>query len=183
MSHTFDPESAHALEGDDRFRYLSRDELVAALDGAQGGTVVDVGSGTGFYTREVAPFVEHLYAVDVQDEMHDHFAERAVPANVELVLAPASDLPFDDGAVDGLYSTMTYHEVEETAPAEFARVLRQGGSIVVADWSKRGAGERGPPLEERESASTASTDLEAVGFTVSRARERPETFFIEATLE
>ncbi|MFW5922698.1 MAG: class I SAM-dependent methyltransferase [Halodesulfurarchaeum sp.] len=183
MSHTFDPASAHALEGEARFRYLSRDELVGALRGARGGTVADIGSGTGFYTREVAPYVEHLYAVDVQDEMHDHFAEREIPPSVELVLAPASNLPFEDGTLDGLYTTMTYHEVEETAPAEFARVLRRGGSIVVADWSNRGAGKRGPPLGERKRASTASTELEAVGFTVGRARERPETFFIEATLE
>lgn len=182
MPYTFDPESAHALEGDDRFRYLSRDELVAALEGASGGTVADIGSGTGFYTREVAPFVEHLYAVDLQDEMHDHFAEREIPSNVELVLAPARSLPFETDNLDGLFSTMTYHEVEESAPAEFARVVRSGGRIVVADWSRHGAGQRGPPLGERKSASGATEELEAVGFDVTRARERPETFFLEATL-
>lgn len=183
MAHTFDPSSAHALEGEDRFRYLSRDELVGALDGASDGTIADIGSGTGFYTREVAPFVDHLYAVDVQDEMHDQFDDRDVPENVELVLAPASNLPFDTDALDGLYSTMTFHELEETAPAELARVLRPGGTLVIADWSKRGAGDRGPPLGERNSAREATTALEADGFTVTRARERPETFFIEATLE
>ncbi|MDZ7850954.1 MAG: class I SAM-dependent methyltransferase [Halodesulfurarchaeum sp.] len=182
MPHTFDPESAHALEGEDRFRYLSRDELVSALGEAKGGIVADIGSGTGFYTREVAPFVERLHAVDVQDEMHEHFAERKIPSNVELVLAPARSLPFETSTLDGLFTTMTYHEVEESAPAEFARVVRSGGRLVVADWSKHGAGQRGPPLAERKSASGATAELEAVGFDVTRARERPETFFIEATL-
>ncbi len=183
MSHTFDPESAHSLEGDDRFRYLSRDELVGALDAGSGDTIADIGSGTGFYTREVAPYVGHLYAVDVQDEMHEHFADREIPSNVELVLSPASSLPFDDGSLDGLFTTMTYHEVEASAPAEFARVVRPGGTIVIADWSGRGAGERGPPLAERQNAESAASDLEAVGFHIDSARERPETFFVKATRE
>ncbi|MFB6086308.1 MAG: class I SAM-dependent methyltransferase [Halodesulfurarchaeum sp.] len=183
MSHTFDPTSAHALEGDDRFRFLSRDELITALDDARGGTVADIGSGTGFYTREVAPFVEHLYAVDVQEEMHEHFSGRGIPTNVEMVLTPARSLPFETDTLDGLYTTMTFHEIEKTAPAEFARVVRSGGSIVIADWSRNGTGERGPPLSERESASTAVAALEDDGFDITRAVERPETFFVEATRE
>jgi ubiquinone/menaquinone biosynthesis C-methylase UbiE len=181
MAHTFDPDSAHALEGTDRFRYLSRDELVGALELDGDETVADIGSGTGFYTREVAPSVGHLYAVDLQSAMHDQFASREVPPNVECVLAPAASLPFETGSLDAIYSTMTFHEVEPTAPAEFARVLESGGRIVVADWSKHGAGERGPPLSERKSATEAAEALSAAGFDLGLARERPETFFIEAT--
>lgn len=180
MSHTFDPDSAHALEGADRFRYLSRDELVGALDVDGEATVADIGSGTGFYTREVAPFVGRLYAVDVQEAMHEHFTSREIPPNVELILSPASSMPLDENSLDGLYSTMTYHEVEPTAPAEFARVLRPGGSLVVADWSALGTGERGPPLAEREHVDSAAQALEDAGFSILAARERPETFFLEA---
>ena len=179
--HTFDPSSAQSLEGLDRFRYLSRDELVGALSVDAAATVADVGSGTGFYTREVAPYVGTLYAVDLQDEMHEAFSDREIPANVEQVLAPAASLPFADDHLDGLYSTMTFHEVSKKAPAEFARVVRPGGSLVVVDWSAAGEGARGPPTAERHSVATAVDRVEAAGFDVSVARERPETFFLEAT--
>ena len=179
--HTFDPSSAHSLEGLDRFRYLSRDELVGALGLPETATVADVGSGTGFYTREVAPYVGTVYAVDLQDEMHDAFSDREIPPNVELVLAPAANLPFEDGQLDGLYSTMTFHEVSEAAPAELARVLRPDGSLVIVDWSAAGEGARGPPTTERHDVAEATDRLEAAGFDVTLARERPETFFLEAT--
>lgn len=181
MAHTFDPGSAASLEDLDRFRYLSRDELVAAIDVETDSTVADIGSGTGFYTREIAPFVGKLYAVDLQDEMHDKFVEEQIPSNVELVLSPAASLPFETGTIDAIYSTMTFHEVSNAAPAEFDRVLGPGGRLVIADWSSGGAGERGPPLGERTNADGAAKALEAVGFSVESTSERPETFMLEAT--
>lgn len=183
MGHTFDPEKADSLEDADRFRYLSRDEIVGALEAPTDGAVAEIGSGTGFYTREVAPFVGTLYAVDVQDAMHDQFRARSVPENVELVRAPAASLPFEDGELEGLYSTMTFHEVSSAAPAEFARVLTPGGTLVVADWSKNGTGERGPPLSERRTATGAVDALESAGFSAASARERPETLFVAARLD
>ena len=82
--------------------------------------------------------------------------------------------------MDGVISTMTYHELQTTTTEEISRVLRPGGSLVIADWSNEGEGVRGPPLSERTSASQAVSNLESAGFDVLRAQERPETFFIEA---
>ena len=179
--HTFDPESAASLEGPDRFRYLSREELVGGLAVGPDAVVADVGSGTGFYTREVAPFVGTLYGVDLQDEMHAAFRDREIPPNVELVRAPAASMPFAADYLDGLYSTMTFHEISGAAPAEFARVVRPGGSLVVADWSANGEGAHGPPTSERHSLDTATERFRDVGFEVTAARERTETFFLQAT--
>lgn len=181
MAHTFDPGKAASLEDLDRFRYLSRDELVGALDVEPNSTVADIGSGTGFYTREVAPYVDHLYAVDVQDQMHEHFADQQIPSNVELVLSPAASLPFDSGTLDAVYSTMTFHEVSADAPSEFERVLGKSGRLVIADWSSGGAGERGPPLEARTNADGAASELAAAGFEIESVQERPETFLLTAT--
>ena len=180
MSHTFDPDGAHQLEGLDRFRYLSRDEIVGALEVGPNGRIADIGSGTGFYTREIAPYAGTVYAVDLQDEMHAHFSEREIPQNVELVLSPASSLPFANGALDGVVSTMTFHELESRASEEFARVLASDGSLVISDWSAAGDGARGPSLSERKSAEESKAVLQSVGFEVLRAEERPETFLIKA---
>jgi ubiquinone/menaquinone biosynthesis C-methylase UbiE len=182
--HTFDPESADKLEDESRYRYLSREELVSALDLGRGrsrGTIADLGSGTGFYTDDVAPFAGDVRAVDLQDAMHELYREKGVPENVELVTADVEDLPFGDGELDAAFSTMTFHEfASEGALAEVARVLEDGARFVVADWTANGDGESGPPVTERYDRDEAVELLEGVGFEVLRGDERPETFFVIA---
>ena len=179
--HTYDVDRAPNLEDESRYRCLSRDELVAALDPEPGWTVADLGSGTGFYTDDVAPFVEALHAVDVQAEMHDFYREKGVPGNVELVTAGVADLPFADGELDGAFSTMTYHEFyAEDALAEVRRALAPGGRFVIVDWTAEGSGESGPPLTERYDLTRARGHLESAGFHVEWTSERPETFVLVA---
>jgi ubiquinone/menaquinone biosynthesis C-methylase UbiE len=179
--HTYDVERAPNLEDEGRYRYLSCEELVAALDPEPDWTVADLGSGTGFYTDDVAPFVGTVHAVDVQAEMHEFYREKGVPANVDLVTAEVADLPFDDGELDAAFSTMTYHEFySEAALAELRRVLAPDGALVLADWTARGAGEDGPPTDERYDRATAREHLDAAEFEIDRASERPETFVVVA---
>ncbi|WP_336036936.1 class I SAM-dependent methyltransferase [Halobacterium yunchengense] len=179
--HTFDPERAANLEDASRFRYCSRDELVAALDPEPEDRVADLGSGTGFYTREVAPFVGRVDAVDVQPQMHEEFRDRGVPENVSLVTADVADLPFGAGELDGAFSTMTFHEFASAESlAAVHRVLAEGGPFVAADWSAAGEGEDGPPVDERFDAEDAADLLADAGFAVERATDRPETLFVVA---
>ncbi len=184
--HTFDPDKAAKLEDPGRYRYVSRDELVAELDLSGDETVADLGSGTGFYTDDVASFGDEMgvsvYAVDMQAEMHDHYREKGVPENVALVTAAIDDLPFEDDELDAAFSTMTFHEFAGAdALAEVARVLRPGGRLVVADWSANGRGEDGPSVDERYDEEKASELLTAAGFEVEFGKERPETFVSVAT--
>ncbi|MFB6070284.1 MAG: class I SAM-dependent methyltransferase [Halanaeroarchaeum sp.] len=180
--HTFDPEAAAKLEDVDRYRYLSRDELVGGLAVDESDAVVDLGSGTGFYTRDVAQYAGTVHAVDVQSEMHEHFRAVGRPDNVDLVTAGVADLPLADDAVDGAYSTMTFHEfVSGDSLAEVRRVLRSGARFVVVDWSATGDGERGPPLEARVGPDGAASYLDGAGFDVHRSDDRPETFYVLAS--
>ncbi|WP_158059080.1 class I SAM-dependent methyltransferase [Halorussus halophilus] len=180
--HTFDPGRADKLEDESRYRYCSREELVAALGPDEADTVADLGSGTGFYTDDVAPFVAEVRAVDVQSEMHDLYREKGVPTNVELVTANVEDLPFGDSALDGAFSTMTFHEFAGNGDAlgEVARVLADGARFVVADWTASGDGESGPPTDERYDRDRAVEMLEDAGFEILRADERPETMLVVA---
>jgi len=182
--HTFPLERAENLEDPSRYRYCSREELVAAL-GLDGDEVVaDLGSGTGFYTDDVAPFAGTVYAVDVQAGMHDRYREKGVPGNVETVTAAVDDLPFDDGALDAAFSTMTYHEFATPASlAELRRVLATAGRLVTVDWTSAGSGEDGPPVDERFDLAAAREQATEAGFTVERASARPETFVLVATPE
>jgi ubiquinone/menaquinone biosynthesis C-methylase UbiE len=177
--HTFDVSRADRLEDESRYRYVSVDELLALFDPE--GTVADLGSGPGFYTDDVAPYAERVYAVDVQAEMHDYYRGKGAPGNVEFVTAAVADLPFEEGALDAAFSTMTFHEFgDEAALAETARVLADGGRLGIADWSARGEGESGPPLDERYALPEAIALAEGAGLTVEHGSERRETFVLRA---
>jgi ubiquinone/menaquinone biosynthesis C-methylase UbiE len=182
--HTYPVDRADALDDPARFRYVSAEELCSLLGPEPTDTVADLGSGTGFYTDVIAPHVARCYAVDVQGEMHDLYREKGLPANVEPVTANVEDLPFADGALDGAFSTMTYHEFASPAAlAELHRVLAPGARLAIADWSAEGAGEDGPPLTERFSLLDATDALEEAGFAVNRADARYETFVLGAVRE
>jgi len=180
-NHTFDPAMADKLDDPSRYRHVSVDELLGALALSGDETVLDVGSGTGFYTDDVALAADRVLALDIQPVMHGLYRENGVPDDVSLLTAAAAGLPLADGSVDAVVSTMTYHEfATPDSLAALRRVLVPGGRLVVADWSAVGQGEAGPPVEERYAPGAAREHLEAAGFGVDRLDTRPETFLFVA---
>ncbi|MDJ1434324.1 class I SAM-dependent methyltransferase [Halostagnicola sp. A-GB9-2] len=179
--HTFPVERADKLEDPSRYRFCSREELVEMLAPETEDVVADLGSGTGFYSRDIAPFVDTLYAVDLQEEMHEYHREEELAANVELVTAGIDSLPFEDDELDGAFSTMTHHEyaTDETM-AELARVIRPNGRLVTVDWSADGTGEDGPDVDERFGVDEVVDQLEDASFTVERVYDRLETLAVVA---
>lgn len=179
--HTFPVDRAEALEDVARYRFLSREELLARLDPEGDETVLDLGSGTGFYTDDVAPFVGRVVAIDVQRPMHSRYAEKGIPEGVEPVVGAIASLPLEDASIDAAFTTMTFHEFfDEVALREIDRVLRPNGRLVIVDWSRTGLGEAGPDPAERCSLEGASGLCRRVGLDVVHGEERPETFVLVA---
>ncbi|MDR9444688.1 MAG: class I SAM-dependent methyltransferase [Haloquadratum sp.] len=174
--HVFDADLAENLDDPDRYRYCSTEELLAPLP-AQVGQLMDIGSGTGFYTEALRSTAQRLLAVDIQPAMHRIHQERRPDPRVRLLTAAAASLPLADGAVDAAVSTATFHEFAGgDAMAELARVIAPGGTVVTVDWSADGRGETGPPVQERYSLGEAITRFETAGFATTMAEDRAETF-------
>ncbi|WP_247000383.1 class I SAM-dependent methyltransferase [Halosolutus gelatinilyticus] len=146
--HTYPIERADALEDPSRYRYCSREELLAALDPTPTDVVADLGSGTGFYTDDVAPFVETIYAVDVQSAMHDRYREKGAPENVEFVTSEVSSLPFADDHLDAAFSTMTHHE--------YAGSVERGSTDEASSAERSSTNSRA--AKPRDNGETASPD-------------------------
>ncbi|WP_299234584.1 class I SAM-dependent methyltransferase [Natronomonas sp.] len=179
--HTFDPDRADRLTDVSRYRWCSSEELLSLVAPASDEELADLGSGTGFYTDPVAERARLVHAVDVQPEMHDLYADRGMPDNVRPVTAEIADLPFEDGSLDCVFSTMTYHEFSGSeAVAEIRRVLRPGGRVVTVDWDRNGAGGGGPPRAERHGLGHAVSAFADAGLTIEHAVSRTETFLCSA---
>lgn len=175
--HTFDVARAGELEEDRRYRFCSREELLALVRPYPSMVVADLGSGTGFYTDDVAPYAGRVYAVDLQRAMHELYGEKGVPENVSLVESRVGSLPFGDNELDAAFSVDTYHEFHSAESIDaIARVVRPGGMVVTVDWSSRGEGVAGPPLDERFSLAAVVGHFADAGFRIVRAEDRLETF-------
>jgi ubiquinone/menaquinone biosynthesis C-methylase UbiE len=95
---------------------------------------LDVGTGAGALALALAPRVREVVAVDRSAELLAEARARA-PANVELVEADATSLPFPPASFDLAATLRTLHHVQrpELVIAELARVTRPGGTILVVD--------------------------------------------------
>ena len=135
---------------------------------AAGERILEVGPGTGYYTLELAGWVEPggtLEIFDLQQEMLDHTMRRAAEgsvANLVPTLGDATELPYEDGSFDAVVLVAVLGEIpdQQAALSEIARVLRPGGRLVVGELVgdphytspralERRAADAGLSLEER----------------------------------
>lgn len=180
--HTYPIERADQLDDPSRYRYCSIEELVDALGLAGDETVVDLGVGTGFFAADVAEHATRVVGLDLQAEMLHRMRDRHSTPALAGVVGAVQALPLATGAADAAFSTMTFHEYAEPAAHEaVADLLAGGGRLVTVDWTAAGSGDSGPPVSERFTLAETVEQLQAAGFHIERASERPETLFVVAT--
>ncbi len=93
-------------------------------------TVLEVGAGTGKLTRLLLTAFDHVVAVEPDEEMRRRLAARCPEARV--LAGRADDIPLADSSVDAVFVAEAFHLFDgERARAEFARVLRPRGALVV----------------------------------------------------
>lgn len=101
--------------------------------------ILDVGCGTGLLLERLHHRFPDatLTGIDVTPGMLTVAAQRLGP-RADLLLGDASALPLREGAFDVVVSSSVWHYLRapDLALAEWRRVLRPGGSLIVTDWSR-----------------------------------------------
>ncbi len=101
----------------------------------RGTTVVELGSGTGKFTRALAPLGAARVAVEPVSGMRRVFA-RTVP-DVPVLAGAAERIPLPDGFADAVVVAQAFHWFRpRPALREIARVLRPGGGLGLV-WNLR----------------------------------------------
>jgi SAM-dependent methyltransferase len=119
--------------------YLHGDVLPALCDGLElGPRMLEIGPGPGASAEWLRHRVEHLVAVELEEEMVTVLRERFAGTNVEVLQGDATSLPFEEASFASVGSFTMLHHVPTPALqnqlfAEALRVLRPGGTMIGSD--------------------------------------------------
>ncbi len=116
--------------------------------------ILDLGTGDGWPALPLARHVREVVALDPSPRRADvarDNARRLGLTNVEVVCAPAEDLPFPDGSFDGVVAATAIEQCTdpERALREAFRVLAPGGRLA-ATFEDLAAELRSPSAETAE---------------------------------
>lgn len=111
--------------------------LAEVLEVGPGRTVLDLGSGTGKFTRALRPLGARLIGIEPSEGMRTVF--RAQLPDVEVLDGSAETIPLEDGSADSVVAAQAFHWFRQPqALDEIARVLRPNGGLGLV-WNKRDA--------------------------------------------
>jgi arsenite methyltransferase len=139
-----DPEEyAKFLEGAARVSRMQVPRVIEALGLAPGQVVVDLGSGSGLFTRPIAQRVGpngRVFAVDVEAgllRVVERSAKEAGLANVRTVLVAGDDPKIPEPA-DVIFVCDTLHHIPNQGPylKTLVTSLKPGGRLVLIDFSQ-----------------------------------------------
>jgi predicted methyltransferase len=182
----FPPENLGMLEAPDRAAWQKPEQIMDALNIADGSRVADIGAGSGWFTIHLAQRVGPkgiVYAQDVQSEMLAAIRRRVQReglTNVEprLGTKTASNLPA--GALDAVLVVDTYPEVDVPDRVAFLRnlsgALKPAGRLGIVNY-KPGRGGPGPD-EGRVDNSVVEADARAAGLRVITLQNLPYQYLL-----
>ncbi len=178
-----------AYEGFGRDRWQQPDTVIEALQLQPGDQVADLGSGAGYFTFRLARAVGptgHVYAVDVDKGLLEYTEERAHDegfANVSAILARYEDPLLPTDGVDMIFTSNTYHHLENRVAyfRKARKYLRPGGRVAIIELAGKGWFDSW--FGHWTSSETIRAEMEAAGYRLQHEFTfLPRQFFLVFTM-
>jgi ubiquinone/menaquinone biosynthesis C-methylase UbiE len=105
------------------------------VDRYGGGVVVELGAGTGIFTRQIVDLGASVIAIEPVVSMRSALVEAVPEADVRL--GAAEDIPLGDHSADTIVASQSFHWFNyRDALDEIHRVIKPGGHLVTV-WNVR----------------------------------------------
>jgi precorrin-6B methylase 2 len=168
-------QGASWLEREERNREERTDLLLTALALQPGTVVADIGAGTGYLARRMAPAVMpggKVWAVDVQPEMVSLMlagVKRSGLTQIEARLSAVDDVKLPASSVDLAIMVDVYHELAYPyeVMASVLKALKPGGRVVFVEYK---AEDPRVPIKPLHKMSEAQIKREAAVFALDWER-------------
>ena len=160
------------LERSDREDEEAPTKLIAKLAVQPGQNIADVGCGSGFYSRRLAPMVAptgKVYGVDIQPEMLRMLEEGARKegiTNIVPVLSAPDDPKLPAGSIDWILLVDVYHELQNPEPMlhRMREALSPTGRVALVEFRLEGDSAAHIRTEHRMSVEQVLAEWEPAGF-------------------
>jgi ubiquinone/menaquinone biosynthesis C-methylase UbiE len=98
------------------------------------GHVIELGSGTGFYTQLLADRATSLIASDLSPRMLDLAKQRINATNVTFQTEDCQDISLPNGVFDTAFISLVLHFTNhQKTLKEMDRILKPGGTLIIAN--------------------------------------------------
>jgi SAM-dependent methyltransferase len=142
IAHVMGHLAADWLERPNREEQERTTLLIESLKFKSGENVADIGAGTGYHTRRIAPKIlpgGKVFAVEIQQEMLELLTNKLVRlgiTNVVPVLGTITDPKLPAGSMDTIIMVDVYHEFDHPFEMTEAmcRALKPGGRLVFVEF-------------------------------------------------
>ena len=158
------------FESESRAEWQKPEEVIKKLGDISGKTVIDIGSGSGYFSFRLAAKGAYVIAADVDQRFLDYVekkrTERGIdPKRLELRKVPYDSPSLKDSEVDAVLIVNTYHHIEDRI--EYFKQVRNGlksdGKLYVVDYKTIDT-PVGPPQSVRIEYKTVEAELRKAGF-------------------
>jgi ubiquinone/menaquinone biosynthesis C-methylase UbiE len=161
---------ARWLERPERVGEERTDVLLTLLPLSPGGTVADIGAGTGYFSLPIALEVGkegQVLAVDIQPEMLsiiEQRMQRANITNITPILATETNPRLPAGDVDLVLMVDAYHEFSHPfeVMSHVVNALSEGGQVILVEYRGEDPSVPIKPLH-RMTIAQAEKEMAAVG--------------------
>lgn len=110
-------------------------EKAASL--SDGDVLADIGSGTGIFTRLIAPYFKNVFAVEPNADMRIAAEKSYTGTNIISVSGTAENTGLDSGSVSLVTAAQAFHWFDKEAfKTECVRILKPGGQVVLI-WNEK----------------------------------------------
>ncbi len=144
--------------------------VLELMGDVKGKRLIDIGSGSGYFTRYFLEAGALVVAADVDQTFLDHIQDSFKSKYPQLILHRCQyhDPMMKKSEFDFAFSSNTYHHLDERVNylKKVLAGLNDQGTIVILDFKKNVNVKKviGPPLEMRVPSSQVIEELKAAGF-------------------
>ena len=174
-----------------RAEWQKPEEVVKKLELKPGGTVADIGAGTGYFTRLFAVAVGpegKAIGLDIEPSMVDYMKEDAKKqglTNYEAKIVKPDDAGLPSKSVDVIFICNTYHHIEDRVNylKKLTGALKPNGRIVIVDFYKKPLPVGPQSVAHKISEEDVKKEFKKAGYRLKKSLDfLPYQYYLEFSL-